>query len=87
MLILINAEFTPVQLGFGFTLNGIGGLLGLNRTARLEVLREGVRTNAIKSILFPEDIIGNIDRIVSDVKAVFPVQRDHFVLCPMGKLG
>jgi len=87
LLILITAEFTPVQLGFGFTLNGVGGLLGLNRTARLDILREGVRTNAIKSILFPEDIIGNIDRIVSDVKAVFPVQRDNFVICPMGKFG
>ena len=31
-LILITAEFTPIQLGFGFTLIGVGGLLGLNRT-------------------------------------------------------
>ena len=32
LLIVISAEFTPIQLGFGFTLNGVGGLLGLNRT-------------------------------------------------------
>jgi hypothetical protein len=87
LLIIITAEFTPIQLGFGFTLIGVGGLLGLHRTVRLDVLKEGIRTNAIKSILFPEDVVTNISRIVSDVKAVFPVQEDHFVVCPMGKLG
>lgn len=87
LLIIITAEFTPIQLGFGFTLNGVGGLLGLNRTARLEVLREGIKTNSIKSILFPEDVVANINRIVSDIKQVFPVQNDHFLICPMGKLG
>ena len=32
LLIIITAEFNPIQLGLGFTLNGVGGLLGLNRT-------------------------------------------------------
>ena len=32
LLIIITAEFPPIQLGFGFTLIGVGGLLGLNRT-------------------------------------------------------
>ena len=87
LLIIITAEFTPIQLGFGFTLNGIGGLLGLNRTVRIDVLKEGIKTNAIKSILFPEDVVANINRIVSDIKQVFPQQQGHFLLCPMGKLG
>jgi hypothetical protein len=87
LLIIITAEFTPVQLGFGFTLMGVGGLLGLNRTVRLDVLKEGIKTNAIKSILFPEDVVANISRIVSDVKSIFPVQQDRFIICPMGKLG
>ena len=87
LLIIITAEFTPLQLGFGFTLNGIGGLLGLNRTTKIEVLREGIKTNAIKSILFPENIVANINRIVSDIKQVFPVKPDHFIIGPMAKLG
>ncbi len=32
LLVIITAEFTPIQLGFGFTLIGVGGLLGVNRT-------------------------------------------------------
>ena len=53
-LLVITAEFTPIQLGFGFTLNGVGGLFGLNRTIFVAALVEGIRTNAIASILFPE---------------------------------
>ena len=60
LLIIITAEFTPIQLGFGFTLNGVGGLLGMNRTVRIDVLKEGIKTNAIKSILFPEDVVAKI---------------------------
>jgi hypothetical protein len=87
LLIIITAEFTPIQLGYGFVLIGVGGLLGLNRTTRIEVLREGVKTNAIKSILFPEDIVANINRIVSDLKQIFPPQADRFIIGPMGKAG
>lgn len=87
LLIIITAEFTPIQLGFGFTLNAVGGLLGLNRTTKIDVLREGVKTNAIKSILFPEDVVANISRIVSDIKQVFPPYPDHFIIGPMAKIG
>ncbi len=87
LLIVITAEFTPLQLGFGFTLNGVGGLLGLNRTVKIEVLKEGIKTNAIKSILFPENVVANISRIVSDIKQVFPPLNNRFLICPMGKLG
>ena len=87
MLILITAEFTPIQLGFGFTLNGVGGIFGLNRTMRISALQEGIKTNAIKSILFPENVVANINRIISDIKQFFPPQPDHFVVGPMAKLG
>jgi hypothetical protein len=87
LLIIITADFTPIQLGFGFTLNGVGGLLGLNRTMEVDVLREGVKTNAIKSVLFPEDVVANISRIISDLKAIFPPFEGHFIVGPMAELG
>ncbi|MEO8513358.1 MAG: DUF6603 domain-containing protein [Ignavibacteria bacterium] len=87
LLIIITAEFSPIQLGFGFTLNGVGGLLGLNRTTKVEILREGVKTGTIKSILFPEDVVANINRIVSDLKQVFPIYEGHFIVGPMAKIG
>ena len=87
LLILITAEFVPIQLSFGFTLNGVGGIFGLNRTIYVDALAEGIRTNAVKSILFPQDVIANITRIISDIKQFFPPEEEHFVVGPMAKLG
>ncbi len=87
LLILVTAEFTPIQLGFGFTLIGVGGLLALNRSLDTEALRTGVRTGAVNSILFPKDIVANISKIISDLKTIFPIVEGHFVIGPMGKLG
>lgn len=87
LLIIITASGFSFQLGFGFTLNGLGGLLGLHRTIKVDVLVDGLKTNTLKSILFPEDVVANINRIISDLKQVFPIQKDHFVVGPMAKLG
>jgi hypothetical protein len=87
LLILVTAEFTPIQLGFGFVLIGVGGLLALNRTLDTEALRTGVRTGAVNSILFPQDIVANISKIISDLKTIFPIAEGHFIIGPMGKLG
>ena len=88
LLIILSAEFgTPFQLGFGFTLNAVGGLLGLNRTMELERIAEGVRTGAIENVMFPEDLIENAPRIISDLREFFPPIDDTFLIGPMAKLG
>ncbi len=89
LLVIISVEFMPgIQLGFGFTLIGLGGLLGLNRTMRLEPLMSGVRTGTINSIMFPQgDIIANAPRIISDLRAIFPPYVGKFLIGPMAKLG
>lgn len=88
LLVIITAEFgSPIQLSFGFTLSGVGGLLGLNRTMRLEPLVEGVRTGAINSVMFPTNVIENAPRIISDLRAFFPTQEGIFLIGPMAKIG
>jgi hypothetical protein len=87
LLIIISAEFSPIQLGFGFTLVGVGGLLGLNRSVRLDVLRDGVRTGAVNSVMFPTDVVANAPRIISDLRAIFPPEEGTFLIGPMAKLG
>lgn len=88
LLIIITAEFgTGIQLGYGFTLLGVGGLLGLNRTVRLQALTEGVRTGAVDGIMFPHDVVANAPRIISDLRTIFPPERDKFLIGPMAKLG
>jgi len=87
LMILITAEFTPIQLGFGLTLNGVGGLIGINRTMMLDVLGNGVRDGTLQSILFPDDVVANAPAIISDLKSVFPPMNGRFVVGPMAKLG
>jgi|SRR5271165_31206 len=87
LLLILTTDFPPIQLGFGFTLNGVGGLLGLNRSAQLDTLRDGVRTGAVDDIMFPTDIIANAPRIISDLKAIFPPQNNVFLVGPMAEFG
>lgn len=88
LLIIIAAEFgAGIQLGFGFTLLGVGGLLGLNRTMLLGHLADRVRTGAANNILFPRDVVKNISRIISDLQSVFPPEQNKFLIGPMAKLG
>ncbi|WP_306055509.1 DUF6603 domain-containing protein [Natronococcus wangiae] len=87
LLVLVAGEFTPVRLGLGFTLNGVGGLFGVNRTVHSAALGDAVRRGSLDSILFPEDPVANATRIVSDLGEVFPPKRDHHVFGPMAKIA
>jgi hypothetical protein len=88
LLVIITADFGPgIQLGFGFTLNAVGGLLGLNRSMLFQAIIDGVRTNAISSVMFPHDVIANAPRIISDLQAFFPPHPGTFLVGPMAKLG
>ncbi len=88
LLIIITADFgAGIQLGFGFALMAVGGLLGLNRSMLFQPLMDDIRTGAIESIMFPQNVIANAPRIISDLQAVFPPQQGVFLVGPMAKLG
>lgn len=88
LFVLITAEgFEPIPLGMGFTLNGVGGLLGLNRTVMTEVLRQGLKRNTLDSVLFPADPVANAPTVISNLSAVFPPAANRFLFGPMAILG
>ncbi len=87
LLLLINVTFgTPIALGFNFYLAGIGGMIGLHRTIVTLALQKGVKDGSIDNILFPENIIENITKIISDLDAIFPAKQDQFVLGIMARI-
>ncbi|HQY59598.1 MAG TPA: hypothetical protein PLY15_17600 [Nitrospira sp.] len=87
LVILLTAEgFTPIPVGLGFTLTGIGGLVALHRTVRTEVLRDGLKTGTLNSILFPVDPLRNAPQIFSDLRRVFPPTAGRHVVGPMVQL-
>ncbi|MBK8969719.1 MAG: hypothetical protein IPM36_24295 [Lewinellaceae bacterium] len=87
LIVLMADGFNPIQLGMGFTLNGIGGLLALHRSMYTEVLREGIKTGTAERLLFPQNPLENVDLIISDLESVFPIVEKQFVFGPMAKLA
>ncbi len=88
LFVLITAEdFAPIQLGMGFTLDGLGGLLGLHRTVMADVLRDGLQRNTLDHLLFPRDPLRKAPAIIAGLNAAFPPAPDRFLFGPMAVLG
>lgn len=88
LLIVLTAEFGDgIQLGFGFKLLGVGGILALNRRMDLDALVEAVVTGSIRSVMFPQDVVANAPKIISDLRKLFPPEDGTFVVGPMAKIG
>ena len=87
LLALIDADFPPVQLGWGFTLNGVGGLLAVNRSASTDALHAALKANTLSSILFPKNAITNAPQVLSSLDALFPTASGRFLFGPMALIG
>jgi len=88
LLISISVFFSPaIPLSFGFTLNAVGGLVGIDRTMKVDILRDRIEKGVVKSIMFPENVIENASKIISDLRTVFPPQKKHYVVAPFFKIG
>ena len=87
MMLIITAEFPPIQLGYGFTLNGVGGAVGINRTMDEDFLSNGIHTGALESILFPPDPVAHANEVISNIKQGFPLAEGRFIFGPMLKVG
>lgn len=81
--IIFVERFTPIQLGLGFSLTGIGGLFAINRTFDEEALRAGLKNHALDSVLFPVDPVRNAPQIISNINKLFPLAVDHYLFGPM----
>lgn len=87
LLALIDADFPPVQLGWGFTLNGVGGLLALNRSASTDALHAALKANTLSAILFPKNAIANAPQVLATLDALFPTAAGRFLFGPMALIG
>ncbi len=87
LLLIITAQLPPVQLGFGFTLTGIGGLLGVQHTVAIDTLSSGLSSGALDSFLFPQNPVANAPQIFNQLRVIFPFKVGGFVIGPMLELG
>ena len=88
MLVLLAAEFTPpLQLSFGFTLVGVGGLVGINRRPDTDALRRAATSGDLSNLLFPHDPVADAPHLLPVLSACFPYSEGDVVVGPMMKLG
>jgi hypothetical protein len=86
-LLIITFNLPPIQLGFGFTLTGVGGLGGVNRTMNQDALRAGFRAHTLNSVMFPQDPIKNAPQIISDIRNFFPPAEGRYLFGPLLQIG
>jgi hypothetical protein len=86
-LMIITFDFPPVNIGFGFTINGVGGLGGVNRTMVIDALQAGLRAHDLNNILFPADPIDNAPQIISEIETFFPPAQGRYLFGPMFSIG
>jgi hypothetical protein len=87
LLLLIYGQFPAVQLSFGFTLTGVGGLIGVQHTASPPALSQGISNGSLDAVLFPANPVGDAPKIINTLRTLFPIKRGGFVIGPMLELG
>ncbi len=86
-IVVLGARFPGIQLGFGVELNGIGGLVGINRRSDTDLLRDRLESGASGEVLFTDDPVSNAPALLADLDQLFPSARGIFVVGPTIKLG
>jgi hypothetical protein len=87
LLVVIASQIPPIPLGLGFRLLGVGGLLGINRTAALDVIRNGLRDGGLAHVLYPDNPVDEFDEIVAETDRIFPIKRGRVLIGPTLKIG
>ena len=84
----ITARFPmPIQLGFGFTLNAIGALVGIHRRMDTDAIQAGIEDGSLDAIMFPEDVVANAPLILESLGTAFPAARGQYLFGALVEIG
>ena len=80
---ILGAGFTPsVQLSFGFALDRVGGVIGVERRVDVDALTRGIRSGSATEVLFGAPG-GDVARRLVAAEALFPPHPGSHVVGPM----
>jgi hypothetical protein len=87
-VLVIGTSFRPgLHLGYGIVLIGVGGIIGINRRADTDALRERLTSGAVGNLLFAEDPVRNAPALLGDLGALFPPKAEYHVFGLTLQLG
>ncbi|MEP7113203.1 MAG: DUF6603 domain-containing protein, partial [Ilumatobacteraceae bacterium] len=88
LVVVMSVQFTPpIDLSFGFTLNAVGGVVGVEHRLDTDALRAKISDGALDHIMFPADPVAAAPAILDTLTAVFPVEQGSMVIGPMVEVG
>lgn len=88
LLAVLGVSFLPpIQLSFGFSLDRVGGIVGVHRTTNVDALARAVRTGAAGNALFAASPPASPIALVDDLRDFFPALRDRHVVGPTLRLS
>jgi hypothetical protein len=85
LAIFLAGRIPPVELGWGFRLTAVGGMLALHRRMDTNALSDaalGIRGN-LDALLFPDRPETQLATLLTSVERFFPAQKGSHVFGPM----
>jgi hypothetical protein len=77
---VFSAGFTPgIQLGFGFEISRVGGVVGINRSVDEHAIAARLRDGSAGEVLFPLDIGASARRALDALETILPQGGDSVV--------
>ncbi|MFD0599450.1 DUF6603 domain-containing protein [Catellatospora coxensis] len=85
LVLLFSTDFAaPIQVGFGFTLDAVGGLLAVARTVSSDAMIAGIHDGTADALLFPDQL----DRVdTALLERIFPARGGAVAVGPAFQLG
>jgi uncharacterized protein DUF6603 len=86
---VLGATFPPpgVQIGFGFAITGVGGIVGVNRRVDQAALTKAVTDGTAAGLLFPTDPAAQGDAVIDALPGIFPPAEGRVVAGPMFQIS
>lgn len=87
LLVMLYGQVTPPVPSPGWTLYGIGGVIGVQRGIDETKLTQAIKTKAFDDILFPDNPVADAPRIINELRSFFPFSARSVTIGPMFDIG
>ena len=85
---VISVQFLPaIDLPYDFTLDGVGGFIGVNRTINEDTIEAALWAHHLDGLLFPADPVAAAPQLISALESYFPAAEGRYVFGPLAKIG
>jgi hypothetical protein len=87
-VLVLSAEFLPgIPLGYGFTLDGVGGIGGIGRTISVPNVEAAIWSGHFGDFMFPANPAAAAPTLLRALDSYFPAASGRYLFGPLAKIG